>query len=197
MKLTLPGFGGPRVHPQLGVDVEVAENSAGRPDQLGPVGAVGGLPVVVVRAGEGMGLGHRAGGALEVVRGLLRGGRSRLERGSPGSRAGDGVGEALRDVHDQVELAVSTEGRGVGVAAGLGEIGAVRHREGRVVGGDGDDRGARGAAGAVHRRHIDDDLVRGRVVDDGGRARAGSAVVSRAAMAPLIRSPPDMVSPVL
>src|SRR5690606_38541694 len=42
---------GARVQPQFGVDVEVALHSAGRPDQLGPVGGVRGLPVVVVGAG--------------------------------------------------------------------------------------------------------------------------------------------------
>ncbi len=66
---------------------------------------------------------------------------------------------------DQAELAVLAERRRVGVAADLGEVLAVGHREGGVVLGDGDGRRTGATAGAVHRGDIDDDLVRGRVDD--------------------------------
>src|SRR5690606_16175538 len=118
-----------------------------------------------------------------------------LERGEAAVvGAGHGVGEALGDVDEQAELAVLAEVGGPGVAAHLGEVVAVGHRERGVVRRDGDGGGTRGTAGAVHRGDLDDDLVRGRVLEeDEAGLWAGIAAVSSAATAALMSRPPAMV----
>ncbi len=86
---------------------------------------------------------------------------------------GDGVGEALRDVHVQVELTVLAEVRRLGAEADLGHVVAVGDGERGVVRGHGD-RGRPGrAAGTVHSGDGDDDLVRRRGVPPGGEGGAG------------------------